>query len=78
MRSEHSLFVIGPFANRTLNKAALISILLVALVLFTPLSGPFGLIRLTASLYLEGLGLVFVPLLVMEFSKAFGLIKHPH
>jgi len=78
MRSEHSLFKIDPFANRTLNKAALISILLVALVLFTPLSGPFGLIPLTASLYLEGLGLVFVPLLVMEFSKAFGLIKHQH
>ena len=78
MRSEHSLFKIGPFTNGTLNKAALVSIVLVALVMFTPLSGPFGLIRLPASLYLEGLGLIFVPLLVMEFSKAFGLIKHQH
>jgi len=78
MRSEHSLFKIGPFTNGTLNKAALVSIVLVALVLFTPLSGPFGLVRLPASLYLEGLGLIFVPLLMMEFSKAFGLIKHQH
>jgi len=78
MRSEHSLFKIGPFTNGTLNKAALVSIVLVALVMFTPLSGPFGLIRLPVSLYLEGLGLIFVPLLVMEFSKAFGLIKHQH
>ena len=78
MRSEHSLFKIGPFTNHNLNKAALVSILLVALVLFTPLSAPFGLIRLPASLYLEGLGLILVPLLVMEFSKAFGLIKHHH
>ena len=78
MRSEHSLFKIGPFTNGTLNKAALVSIVLVALVLFTPLSGPFGLIRLPVALYLEGLGLIFIPLLVMEFSKAFGLIKHQH
>ena len=78
MRSEHSLFRIGPFTNPNLNWAAAISVLLVVLVLFTPLSGPFGLIRLPLSLYLKGLGLVFVPLLVMEFSKAFGLIRHQH
>jgi len=78
MRSEHSLFKIGIFTNHKLNWAALTSVLLVALVLFTPLAGPFGLMRLPASLYLEGLGLIFVPLAVMEFSKAFGLIKHQH
>ena len=78
MRSEHSLFRIGPFTNPNLNLAATASVLLVILVMFTPLSGPFGLIRLPLSLYLEGLGLIFLPLLVMEFSKAFGLIRHQH
>ena len=76
MRSEHSLFKIGVFSNRNLNLAALTSVALVALVLFTPLSGPFGLITLPAPLYLKGLGLIFVPLAVMELSKAMGLIKH--
>ena len=78
MRSERSLFRIGPFTNSNLNLAATASVLLVILVMFTPLSGPFGLIRLPLSLYLKGLGLIFVPLLVMEFSKAFGLIRHQH
>lgn len=76
MRSEHSLFRIGPFTNRTLNGAALLSVLLVALVLFTPLRTPFGLTTLPAWLYLLGLLLSFVPLVVMELSKAFGLIRH--
>ena len=78
MRSEHSLFHIGVFTNHKLNWAALVSLVLVALVLFTPLAGPFGLILLPTELYLEGLGLILIPLLVMEFSKAFGLIKHHH
>ena len=78
MRSEHSLFKIGVFTNSTLNKAALVSILLVLLVLFTPLSTVFGLIQLPSKMYLIGLGLILVPVLVMEGSKAFGLIKHHH
>ena len=78
MRSEHSLFRIGPFTNHKLNWAALVSIVLVALVLFTPLAGPFGLITLPVKLYLAGLGLILVPLVVMECSKAFGLIRHQH
>lgn len=78
MRSEHSLFRIGVFRNRRLNQAALVSIVLVALVLFTPLSIPFGLVRLPVSLYLIGLVLIFVPVAVMEFSKACGLIRHSH
>jgi len=78
MRSEHSIFKIGVFTNSTLNKAALVAILLVLLVLFTPLSTVFGLIRLPGKLYLIGLGLILVPVLVMELSKAFGLIKHHH
>ena len=78
MRSEHSLFKIGPFTNHKLNWAALASIVLVCLVLFTPVGIAFGLITLPWQLYLLGLGLILVPLLVMKISKAFGLIKHQH
>lgn len=76
MRSEHSLFKIGVFSNHKLNWAALVSILLVVAVLFTPVAVAFGLIILPWKSYLLGLCLVFVPVLVMEISKAFGLIKH--
>jgi len=78
MRSEHSLFKIGVFTNSAMNKAALVSAMLVILVMFTPLSALFGLIRLSGKLYMIGLGLIFVPVLAMEVSKAFGLIKHHH
>ena len=76
MRSDHSIFKLGVFSNHQLNWAALTSTALVALVLFTPLSSAFGLIYLPAELYLIAFGLTLVPLLVMEFSKAIGLIKH--
>ena len=76
MRSERSLFQIGPFSNRKLNGAALVSVLLVALVLFTPLQTAFGLVALPGELYLIGLGLILVPLVVTELSKA--LVKHPN
>ncbi|MCF2651989.1 calcium-translocating P-type ATPase, PMCA-type [Anaeromassilibacillus senegalensis] len=76
MRSDRSLFKIGFFTNRKLNMACLASVALVALVLFTPLSIPFGLMTLASQLYLIGLALSLVPLFVMELSKAFGLIKH--
>lgn len=78
MRSEHSLFHIGPFTNHKLNWACLISVLLVALVLFTPVGILFELVSLSPQLYLIGLGLALVPVLVMELSKKFGLIKHQH
>lgn len=78
MRSEHSLFKIGMFKNRTLNLAALSSTLLVALVLFTPVGIAFGMITLPWQLYLIGLGLILVPLFVMEFFKLIGVIKHRH
>lgn len=78
MRSEHSLFKIGPFKNKTLNGAALISTLLVALVLFTPVGIAFNIVTLPWKLYLVGLGLILVPLVVMELSKLLGLIKHKH
>ena len=76
MRSEHSLIQTGVFTNHKLNKAALISILLVSVVLFTPLRTVFGLMTLSGSLYLKALCLILVPVLAMEFSKACGLIKH--
>jgi Ca2+-transporting ATPase len=75
MRSEHSLFHIGFFTNKKLNGAVLISVLLMALILFTPLSVLFGIIHLPAKLYLISLGLILVPLVVMELAKATGLIK---
>ena len=76
MRSERSLFKTGIFTNHKLNWAALASIALVALVLFTPLKTAFGLITLPAESYLIALGLILVPIVVMEISKACGLIKH--
>lgn len=75
MRSDRSLFKIGPFTNRKLSWSALVSVVLVMLVLFTPLKTAFGLVTLPAGLYLIGFGLILVPLVVMELSKAFGLIK---
>jgi len=75
---EHSLFKIGPFGNKTLNKAALVSLLLVAVVLFTPVRIAFGLEILPVGLYLVALGLIIVPLIIMEISKALGLIKNKH
>ncbi len=76
MRSEHSIFKIGPFTNKKLNLAVLASLALVALVLFTPVSVAFGIIALPWQLYLIGLGLSIAPLVIMELSKLFGFIKH--
>lgn len=76
MRSEHSLFKIGLFSNKKLNGAALLSVLLVCLVLFTPIRVLFGLIQLPWQAYCIGLGLIFVPFVVMEFSKLVTHSKH--
>ena len=70
MRSESSLFKTGFFTNKTLNGAVLISITLMLLVLFTPVGIAFGLMTLPPYLYLIALGLIFVPMVVMEISKA--------
>jgi Ca2+-transporting ATPase len=69
MRSEHSLRQIGFFGNSKLNLAALVSLSLVLAVLFTPLGVLFKITLLPWYLYLVALGLVFVPLPVMEISK---------
>ena len=64
--------------RRWLRGSLLITVLLVLLVLFTPLRIAFGLAALPAKMYLIAFGISFIPLLVMEFSKKFGLIKHQH
>ncbi len=78
MRSDLSIFKTGPFGNKKLNGACLISLALVAIVLFTPLNGPFGLVMMPWYLYLECLGLALVPTVIMEIAKAIGLIRHKH
>lgn len=78
MRSNRSLFKIGPFKNKKLNLAVLGSILLTLIVLLTPVGIAFGVIVLPIELYLLGFGLAFVPVVIMEISKAIGLIKHKH
>lgn len=78
MRSEHSLFSLGIFTNSKLNWAAFGSTALVLLVTLTPIRSIFGLIPLTIELYLVALGLIIVPFIVMEISKALGLIKKRH
>ncbi|MHB8125193.1 MAG: calcium-translocating P-type ATPase, PMCA-type [Desulfitobacteriaceae bacterium] len=77
MRSNYSLFKIGVFSNKYLNGAACISIVLIALVVLIPsVAFAFGLTQLSAGMYLSALGLAFVPIVVLEISKSFGLIKH--
>ncbi len=76
MRSDKSLFKKGPFKNKTLNLSVLASLLVMAIVLFTPVGIAFEVIILPIELYLLGVGLAFVPVVIMEISKAVGLIKH--
>ena len=76
MRSAKSLFKTGLFGNKKLNGAAIISLLLVLLVMFTPLRIAFELEILPAKLYLIAFGLIIIPTVLMEISKAFGLVRH--
>ncbi len=79
MRSDHSVFKIGVFSNKNLNSATLLSTVLVAVIAFVPqLADIFGLTQLSVQLYLLALGLAFVPLVVLEITKALGIIKHRH
>lgn len=68
-RSDRSLFHIGVFSNKTMNLAAIASVLLVSVLLFTPIGTVFGLVRLSAKLYIISVGLIFVPLAVEEIRK---------
>lgn len=77
MRSTHSLFHIGVFTNKTLTRAAAISLVLIAAVAFIPqVSTAFGLSRLATHMYLRAAGLALVPLPVLEFSKKAGVVRH--
>jgi len=74
MRSEHSLFKTGLLGNNKLIGASLLSIVMVLVVMFTPASVAFGLVALETKLYLIGLGLIFVPIVVMEVMKAVSAV----
>lgn len=76
IRSNKSLFKIGVFTNKYLNGAACISIGLIAFVVFIPsVAVAFGLTKLSGSLYVLALGLAFVPVVMLELSKALGFVK---
>lgn len=76
MRSSRSLFQTGFFTNRKLNGAALVSVLLMACVLFLPpLVHVFGLSVLSPDLYVFGFLLSLVPLAVLESVKFLGWIE---
>ncbi len=76
MRSNHSIFKIGVFTNKSLNRAILISTLLTLAIVFVPfISSMFGLTSLSVEFYLIALGLALVPILVLEILKFFKIIK---
>ena len=76
LRSDHSLFKIGIFSNSKLNIAALISILLITIVLFTPLREIFQLIVLPTTCYIYGILLSLISIIIIEILKALGIIRH--
>ena len=70
MRSEHSLFASNPFGNAKLNLVTLISLALIAFVIFTPgVVTAFGMTYMPAWCYGVGVGFGFVPILVVEIFK---------
>jgi len=76
MRSTRSLFKIGFFSNRYLNYAFGVSFALIVLIVFMPpVAAAFSLTQLSLNMYLYALGLALVPIIVLELSKALGLIE---
>ncbi len=79
MRSDHSLFKIGPFSNKLLNFVTLLSLALIAFVAFVPgVVTAFGMTYLPYYGYLIVLGFSFVPIIIMEIAKLVGFVKHRH
>lgn len=79
MRSDKFLFKIGMFTNKKLNIVNLISILMIAFVLFVPgVVEAFGMCYMPWQCYLCVIGLALLPILLMEISKAVGLVRHEH
>ena len=77
MRSDRSLFKIGPFSNRRMNIVALISVALIAFVVFVPgVNGAFGMVYVEWWGYLIAVAFSFVSVIVMEIVKAFGIVKY--
>ncbi len=73
MRSNSSLFSIGLFTNSNLNKASLISIAIISVIMiFTPLTIAFGMTLLPYMYYFIAIFLACVPLFVMEIAKLIG------
>lgn len=78
MRSTRSLFAIGLFTNKALVKAAIVSTLMIAVIIFIePIANLFELVMMPWYMYLIAMGLAFVPVPVMEFTKLFLYRKHP-
>ena len=76
MRSERSLFKTGWFSNKYLNGAVLISLILVAAVVFIPpVAAVFGMMELSFQLYLTAFGMALLPIVALEISKAFRWIR---
>jgi Ca2+-transporting ATPase len=66
-----SVFQIGLFSNKTMNKAFLAGLVLQLAVLLIPFLQPvFHIVPLTGMEWLVVVGLSFVPLIVSEIAKA--------
>ncbi len=70
MRSMQSIFKTGLFTNSSLNKGAVVSLLLVFIAFCTPLSIIFGLETLPIYVYVIGIALGLATLPAMELYKA--------
>jgi Ca2+-transporting ATPase len=77
LRSDHSLFRIKPFSNKQLNLATIAAFLLMSFVLVVPgVNTAFGLVYLNLNYYLIALGLIFIPIIIMELAKFIGYLKN--
>ena len=77
MRSAYSLFKIGPFRNKSLNKAVLTSALMLLLVLFVPpITSIFALSMLSGRLYAIAILFALVPIPILELAKKAGIIRY--
>lgn len=74
VRSEHSsIFKIGVFSNKAMNKAFIVSLALQLIVLLIPfMQTIFKVQALTGVQWLVVIGLSLIPLVVSEITKAFG------
>ncbi len=77
VRSEHlSVFKIGLFSNKTMNKAFVVGLVLQLAVLLIPFLQPiFHITALTGTEWLVVVGLSLVPLIVSEIAKAFKRVR---